>query len=62
MALFCRKCAEEMGFEPDITIEKFKLPIGKYCTELCEGCGRIYLENIHGIEMVYRSDDYWRNK
>jgi len=57
MAEFCRKCANNLGFEPDLTVEALEIPIGHYKWVLCEGCGTIVVVNSreHG-EVVLRPE------
>jgi len=57
MAEFCQKCADELGFEPDLTIKKLKMPLDYAGRFLCEGCGFIYIENADGVELVYRTEE-----
>jgi hypothetical protein len=56
MADFCRKCAAEHGFPPDLTIEFLELKAGEYAAPLCEGCGSIFIANIRDEEYVFRAE------
>jgi Pyruvate/2-oxoacid:ferredoxin oxidoreductase delta subunit len=57
MSEFCRKCAEQHGFAPDLTIEQLGIDPGHYSWDLCEGCGYILVANQDGKEVVYRADN-----
>lgn len=54
MADFCQKCADELGFPPDLTIKELDIPVGHESQELCEGCGIIFVMNIKGKEIIQR--------
>ena len=56
MADFCTRCAEGLGFRPDLTIETLNIKDGQIYSVLCEGCGRIFVCNEDGKEVIYRSD------
>ena len=57
MAEFCKKCADELGFPPDLTIDRMGVKDAHFATCLCEGCGSIFVMNDGGKEIVFRSDD-----
>lgn len=58
MAEFCRKCAAELDFPPDLCIEALRIEKDTYIRVLCEGCGFIYIENNDGREIVYRATEW----
>ena len=55
MAEFCKTCAEQLGFEPDLTIEQLQIEPGYGMHVICEGCGFICLLNHEGEEVIHRS-------
>jgi len=55
MAEFCSKCANELRVKESLTLKELDITPNTFTRVLCEGCGWIYIENLDGEEVVYRT-------